>query len=118
MRSTKRRSIVSKGNEITVIKTATASKPHVCDDCGGPIGEGDSYHREETIDSRQYRLKTTPDQRQNFWRAWGRIPHADKEVHVYHPSQETCADFLRKREGDEPLGYSAGISELGYEGDG
>lgn len=118
MRSTKRRSIVSKGNEITVIKTATASKPHVCDDCGGPIGEGDSYHREETIDSRQYRLKTTPDQRQNFWRAWGRIPHADKEVHVYHPKQETCADFLRNREGDDLPGMWGRADLEGGESDG
>lgn len=83
--------ITARAGAVTVSHLSTASKPHVCGSCGGPIGEGDRYMREETVNAKTLHLQ---DGDPDFWRRWGRVPHSSKEIGVFHETDQECEAWL------------------------
>ena len=92
--------VTARAGTVTVSHISLASKPHVCGYCGGTIQAGDQYIREESVPAKAL----VPDSDTNFWRKWGRIPHEQKEIGVFHKDEVTCQDWLEIN--SEPGGYA------------
>lgn len=91
--------VIMKGGGITVCHISRASKEHTCGSCGGPIRKGERYERQETVVASNL---TTHIDEPNFWRKWGRVPHGDKEVGIFHASESECAEWLYANSVDVP----------------
>ena len=105
--------ITAHAGSVTVSHFSTASKPHVCGSCGGPIGVFELYVREETVDASILHLQ---DGDPNFWRRWGRVPHASKEIGIFHRDDKSCEEWLRENSEDVilPEAMSLDISDRWY----
>ena len=89
--------ITAAAGEITVSRISVASKKHECGYCGGPVWEGQSYSREETVDAKFVAFQPKDA---NFWRRWGRIPYGRKVIGVFHELESECQQWLSVS--DEP----------------